>query len=96
MVQEQLRPSTPSVSVTGVTLNPATVSVAIGATTQLTAEVAPANATNKNVTYLSSNEAVATVSSSGLVTGVAEGSADITVTTVDGSFTDVTTVTVTV
>lgn len=83
------------VAVTGVTLTPATVEVEEGDTTQLTATVAPANATNKAVTYASSATGTATVNSSGLVTGVAAGTATITVTTTDGAFTDTTEVTVT-
>ncbi|MGA7937541.1 MAG: Ig-like domain-containing protein [Kovacikia sp.] len=83
------------VAVTGVSVNPTSGSVAIGATTQLTATVAPANATNKNVTWSSSNTSVATVSASGLVTGVSAGSATITVTTQDGGFTATSAITVT-
>ena len=56
--------------------------------------MAPADATNKNVTWSSDNEAAATVSSTGLVTAVAAGSATITVTTEDGGFTDTCAVTV--
>lgn len=55
------------------------------ATLQLTSSVAPANATNKAVTWNSSNSNVATVSSSGLVTAKDEGSAVITCTANDGS-----------
>ncbi|HPY79532.1 MAG TPA: Ig-like domain-containing protein, partial [Bacilli bacterium] len=51
-----------------------------------TATVAPTNATNKNVTWSSTNSSVASVSG-GVVTANAAGSATITVTTVDGSFT---------
>ena len=83
------------VHVTGVSLTPATVEVEEEDTTQLTATVAPSNASNKSVTFKSSDEDVATVSSTGLVTGVAVGDATITVTTVDGKFTDTTEVTVT-
>ena len=82
-------------AVTGVTLAPATASVNIGATTQLTATVAPANATNKTVSWTSSNTAVATVGTTGLVTGVATGSAIITVTTVDQAKTATSSITVT-
>lgn len=67
----------------------------IGAKTQLTSTVTPANATNKAVTYSSSDETKATVSASGEVTGVAEGTATITVTTTDGNKTDTSTITVT-
>ncbi|MBR6285297.1 MAG: Ig-like domain-containing protein [Muribaculaceae bacterium] len=41
----------------------------MGGTKQLTATIAPSNATNKAVTWSSSNTSVATMSSSGLVTG---------------------------
>jgi hypothetical protein len=70
--------------VTGVTISAASVSVNSGATTQLTATIVPADATNQKVTWTSSNNAIATVSASGLVTGVASGIATITVTTDDG------------
>lgn len=83
------------VAVTGVTLAPSEVSVAVDVTTQLTATVAPADATDETVAYASDDEAVATVDTAGLVTGVAEGTATITVTTTDGAFTDTTVVTVT-
>ena len=84
-----------TVAVTGVTVSPTTASVAAGATTALTATVAPSNATNKNVTWSSSNTSVATVSTAGIVTGVAIGTATITVTTQDGSKTATCAVTVT-
>lgn len=83
------------VAVTGVTVSPTTASVAVGATQQLTPTVAPSNASNKSVTYSTSDATKATVNSSGLVTGVAAGSATITVTTVDGSKTATCAVTVT-
>lgn len=83
------------VSVTGVVISGAdTQKVGQGRTLQLTATVTPTNATNKNVAWSSSNTAVATVDSNGLVTGVANtGSTTITVTTEDGSKTDSVTVT---
>jgi len=82
------------VSVTGVTLNKTTLNLAVGGTETLTATVAPANATNKAVTWSSSNTAVATVSG-GTATGVSAGTATITVTTVDGNKTAQCVVTVT-
>jgi uncharacterized protein YjdB len=84
-----------SIPVTGVTVSPASGSVVAGATIQLTATVAPSNATNKNITWSSSNTAVATVNTSGLVTGVAAGAATITVTTQDGNKTSTSAITVT-
>jgi uncharacterized protein YjdB len=83
-----------NILVTGVTLLPATVTIAPGATSQLTATVLPANATNKNVTWSTSSATVATVSTTGLVTAIANGTATITVTTVDGSKTAISTITV--
>ncbi|QIN98799.1 hypothetical protein ciri_64 [Salmonella phage ciri] len=85
----------PPVAVTGVTLAPKSPSVVVGSTVQLTATVLPAGATNKAVTYESNDQAKATVSATGLVTGKAAGVVTITVKTADGSFTDTASVTVT-
>ncbi len=84
-----------TVPVTGVSVSPTTASIAVGATQTLTTTVAPSNATNKSVSWSSSNTGVATVSSSGLVTGVAAGTATIMVTTADGTKTATCAVTVT-
>lgn len=72
-------------SVTGVSLNESAISMAVGDTWALVATVTPENATNKSVSWSSSNTSVATVSSSGLVTAKAAGNATITVTTDDGN-----------
>jgi uncharacterized protein YjdB len=85
-----------TVAVTGVTVSPTTASLTVGGTQQLTATVAPSNATNKAVSWSSSNTSVATVNTNGLVTAVSSGSAIITVTTADGSKKATCTVTVTV
>lgn len=82
------------IAVTGVTLSPTTATLLVGATQQLTPTVAPATATNKTVSYASSNTAVATVNTSGLITAVAAGSTTITVTTQDGAKTATCAVTV--
>ena len=74
-----------SVAVTGVTLNKTTLSLNTGGSETLTATVAPANATNKNVTWTSSNTSVATVDANGKVTAVSGGNATITVRTADGN-----------
>lgn len=81
-------------AVTGVTLNKSTLALDTGASETLIATVAPANATNKTVTWTSSDSDKVSVVN-GLVTGVAEGSATVTVTTQDGSFTATCAVTVT-
>ncbi|MDV6169750.1 Ig-like domain-containing protein [Flavobacterium sp. DG1-102-2] len=83
-----------SVAVTGVTLSPATASLNVGATLQLTPTVLPSNATNKSITYASNNTTVATVNSTGLVTAIAAGNTTITVTTVNGGKTSSCAVTV--
>lgn len=57
-----------------------------GETLQLTATIYPDSATNKTVTWKSSDKTVATVDESGLVTAVGNGTADITATTEDGNF----------
>jgi uncharacterized protein YjdB len=72
-----------SVPVAAVTVSPAPASVVAGQTVQLTATPRDANGnplTGRVVTWSSDNTAVATVSSSGLVTGVVAGSATITAT----------------
>lgn len=84
-----------TVNVTGVSLSPSVVSLEINEEQQLTATVTPASATDKSVSYASSDNGIATVTAGGKVKGVSAGSAVITVTTTDGSFEDVCAVTVT-
>ena len=69
------------ISVTQVTVSPATGSVVEGATIALTAKVAPSNASDAAVTWSSSDESVAKVSKDGVVTGVKAGTATIKATT---------------
>ncbi|MDR2952812.1 MAG: InlB B-repeat-containing protein [Treponema sp.] len=83
------------VPVTGVSLNKTTASLTVGGSDILTATVSPAAATNKAVTWSSSAPNIASVSSSGVVTSHAAGSAIITVTTADGGYTASCAVTVT-
>jgi len=70
----------PVIKVTKVTLNKTTASVVKGKTLTLTATVTPTNATNKNVTWKSSNTKIVTVDGNGKVTAVAAGTATITCT----------------
>ena len=65
-----------------------------GGSDTLIATVHPENATDKSVTWSSSDSSVATVDNNGKVTAVSEGQATITVTTNDGGFTDTCQVTV--
>jgi uncharacterized protein YjdB len=87
-----------AIDVTGVALSQATMSLIVGgANGALTATIEPADATNKNVTWASSNNAAATVAESGLtatVIALAAGTSNITVTTQDGSWTATCAVTV--
>ena len=72
-----------TVEVTGVALNKTEASIEVGATESLTATVSPENASDKAVTWSSSDETVATVAD-GVVTAVKVGTATITVTTANG------------
>ena len=82
------------IPVTGVTLDASAMEVDEGFSFMLTATVNPDNATDKSVTWSSSDATVATVSQTGEVTGVKKGTATITVTTNDGGKTATCTVTV--
>lgn len=82
-----------TIAVTGVSLNSNSETVKVSKTVTLTPTISPSNATNKNVTWSSSDTSIATVSG-GTVTGVAPGTATITVTTVDGGKTATCTVVV--
>ena len=74
-----------NVSVTSVTLNQSSISLKEGNTYQLSASLYPANATNKNVNWSSSNTSVASVSSYGLVSAKSSGTATVTCRAADGS-----------
>ena len=76
-----------TIKVTGITISPSgSVSITVGKTANLTATVTPSNATNKDITWSSLDPSVAVVASStGIVTGVKEGSASIRATAADGS-----------
>lgn len=81
-----------NISVTSITLNRSSLTLDIGDTYTLVATVSPSNATNKTVTWSSSNTSVATVSSSGKVTAKKAGT--VTITAKAGTKKDTVTVTV--
>ena len=83
-----------TVSVESVNVSPTSLSLNVGEHSSLTATVLPTNATNKSVTWSSSNNSIASVTN-GTVTANSVGTATITVTTVDGGKTANCTVTVT-
>lgn len=78
--------SSSPIPVSGVTLNNSSASLMLGNTLALVANVAPSQASNKAVSWTTSNSSVARVSN-GLVTAVASGSATITATTQNGGYT---------
>lgn len=77
--------STEFVSVESVVLSSPSQSILVGGTVQLSVTISPSDATNKAVSYSSSDPSVASVSETGLVTGVSLGNALISVTTEDGN-----------
>jgi len=88
-----------NIAVTGISLDKQNISLQVGngayaTTSSLTATITPSNATNKNITWSSSNPNVATVTD-GIITAVGEGATTITVTTKDGNKKASCTVTVT-
>lgn len=78
-VTESTRP------VESVSLNKSATTLAEGRSERLVATVSPDDATNKDVTWTSSDTAIATVDSSGLVTALTPGTATVTVSTLDGN-----------
>lgn len=84
----------PKVSVTGISLNASSLSLYVGDTYQLSATLAPDNASEQGVVWSSSNESVVTVNVIGEVEAVGAGVATIVATTLDGRFTATCTVTV--
>ncbi|MBQ3766579.1 MAG: Ig-like domain-containing protein [Bacteroidales bacterium] len=76
----QKEPEVQEVRVESVTLSQSSVELEIGTTLQLNATVSPSTASRKDITWSSSKSSVASVSSSGLVTAVSEGTTTITAT----------------
>ena len=68
------------IAVNGLNINPTSMEITVGKSQKITATISPSNATNKGVTYNSSNTSVATVDKNGNVRGVKAGIAKITVT----------------
>ena len=87
-------PPPEAVAVTGVSLSQSELTLNVNESVTLTATVNPENASNKNVSWSSSDETVATVDTNGLVKAVKAGTATITVKTEDGEKTATCSVTV--
>ncbi len=84
----------PPIAVTGVTVYPTSAALYVNGVMTLIEAVSPDDAANKAVVWSSSNPTVASVSSTGIVTANAVGTATITVTTVDGGRTATSLITV--
>jgi uncharacterized repeat protein (TIGR02543 family) len=82
------------IAVTGVSVSPATLSLKPDATQKLIVTITPANATNKNVTWTSSNENIAYVNAGGRIQPFSYGTVVLTVTTEDGGYTATCTLTI--
>lgn len=76
------------VKVTGITLSTTKLTLAVGDAERVEATVTPNNATNKGVTWSSSDSSVASVSSTGVIRAVSDGEATITASTKDGDHKD--------
>lgn len=81
-----ITPVNAAIHVTGVTLSETSLSLEKGTSETLTATISPSNATNKNISWSTSNEDIVTVAD-GVVTAVGDGDATITVTSEDGGYT---------
>ena len=77
-------PENQNVEVTDISLNKNSLGLIIGNSDTLTANITPSNATNKSVTWSSSNSSIISVDNSGKVTAKAIGSATITAKTANG------------
>jgi uncharacterized protein YjdB/plastocyanin len=84
-----------AIGVDGVTLDQNAATIEVDATVQLIATVTPANAADLSVVWHSDDDNIAAVDNNGLVTGVAAGTTNVTVTTNDGGFTATAVITVT-
>ncbi len=80
--------------VTAFSITNATAKVIKGKTTTLANSFTPANASNKKITWVSSDPTIATVDVNGLITALKEGTVTITATSQDGNFSDTLTLTV--
>lgn len=86
--------STDESKVTNIKFVIKTINVNVNETNQLEWKIYPSTATNKEVAFKIQDETIASVSSTGLVTGLAVGTTTVTITTLDGSFSDTATINV--
>jgi uncharacterized protein YjdB len=84
----------PVINVTGVDVTPETAEILIPDSITLTATITPNDATDQSGVWTSSDETIATVDASGIVTPVTVGEVIITFTTNDGGYSDTSVITV--
>jgi len=75
-----------TIAVSGIMLSPSTVNLSVGESFEFTAVLSPSDASNKNISWSSSNSDIASVDGTGIVTANAAGAATITVTTEEGAY----------
>ena len=85
-VKAKAKPTPAVVAVTSVTATVSNDQLTVGETAQINAQVFPENATDKSLTYASSNTDVAAVEQNGKITAKKAGTADITVTAAGGKY----------
>ncbi len=83
-ISKKLTVTVSEIAVSKITLNKSSASMKVGDKLSLVSTISPSNASNKNVTWTSSNNSIATVSSVGVVTAKAAGTVTITVKTNNG------------
>lgn len=83
-VKKEQDPGTAEIAPSRVVLDKTSLTVNVGSKQQLTATVLPNKATNKTVSFVSSDEAVAVIDTEGVITGVKKGTCMITVSTFNG------------
>lgn len=86
--------SSDAVSVSDLNITPASITIEGGEEVKLLSTVLPSNAANKNITWSSNDEAIATISGDGVVKGIGTGEAIITISSEDGGLTSSCTVNV--
>lgn len=92
--QKNSNDNTSGLRVEGISIVPEQTTIKVGDTDTLSYEIVPASAINKNATWNSQNEMIAVIDTGGVVTGIAPGTAMITVESEDGNFMDMAYVTV--
>ena len=76
-------PTSTTIAVEGISISKNNIEVSLGGSDRLTATVSPSNASNKSVTWTSSNPSIVTVEN-GVIKGIGEGTATVTATTNNG------------